>query len=292
MLVLLVLALAPQPDPAMLRRIFEEALARREKQYGAADARTAQAARDLGMFLAREGDAAAAHTALTEAVKIDEAAFGKSAALTLADVAELAAVSTAGQAPALWLRASESAEGAVAVRALMALGNMRAGAGDRTGAAGLYRRAVSRQESATGESSEPVSICLNALAQVVDATESIAMLQRAMAIDRKILGPRHPQTASTEANLAGKLANAGRYDEALAAAAEALSVFGEMLGLDHPRCAIAASILAFVLEQKGDRPRAEKMYRMALQIDEAAYGPKHPQTVADRQALAEFLKGH
>ncbi|HJZ99665.1 MAG TPA: tetratricopeptide repeat protein, partial [Candidatus Solibacter sp.] len=86
MLVLLVVALAPQPDPAMLRRLFEEALARRERQYGMEDARTAQAARDLGMFLAREGDAAGARKPLAEAVNIDETAFGPSGAQTLSDV--------------------------------------------------------------------------------------------------------------------------------------------------------------------------------------------------------------
>jgi hypothetical protein len=93
MLAILVLALSPQPDPAMLRRIFEDALARREKQYGTSDARTAQAARDLGLYLAREGDASGAKTALAEAVKVDEAVFGPAASQTMADVAELAAVS-------------------------------------------------------------------------------------------------------------------------------------------------------------------------------------------------------
>jgi hypothetical protein len=125
---------------------------------------------------------------------------------------------------------------------------------------------------------------------VVDPKEGIALLQRALAIDRSVLGPRHPQTATTETNLAGKLVNAGRWDDGLAAGAEALSIFGETLGYEHPRCAIAASIMAYALEKLGDRGRAEKMYRMAVAIDEAAYGAKHPQTVADQKALREFLR--
>ncbi len=55
---------AGQPDPAMLRRLFEEGLARRRQQYGASDARTARAASDLGLFLRGQGDAAAARPAL------------------------------------------------------------------------------------------------------------------------------------------------------------------------------------------------------------------------------------
>jgi tetratricopeptide (TPR) repeat protein len=276
MLALLVVALSPQPDPAMLRRLFEEALARRERQYGLEDARTAQAARDLGMFLAREGDVVGARKSLGEAVKIDEAAFGIKGAPTLADAAQLASVSTGREAATLWRRASEAEDAGVAVRALMALGN--------------FRKALARQEAATGESSEPVAVILNALAQTVEVTEGIPLLQRALAIDRASLGPRHPQTATTEANLAGQLVHAHRYDEALGAAAESLSIFMDTLGLDHPRCAVAASILAFALEAKGQKARAEKMYRMALEIDEKAYGPKHPQTLKDRQALEEFLK--
>jgi tetratricopeptide (TPR) repeat protein len=164
------------------------------------------------------------------------------------------------------------------------------GAADRAAAAGFYRKALARQEAATGAGSEPVSIVLNALATVVDPKEGIALLQRALAIDRSVLGPRHPQTATTETNLAGKLVNAGRWDDGLAAGAEALSIFLETLGYEHPRCAIAASIMAYALEKLGDRGRAEKMYRMAVAIDEAAYGVKHPQTVADQKALGEFLR--
>lgn len=58
-------ALACQPGTAMLRRVYEEGLARREREYGAADPRTTQAARDPGLFLERAGDAAGARRALT-----------------------------------------------------------------------------------------------------------------------------------------------------------------------------------------------------------------------------------
>jgi tetratricopeptide (TPR) repeat protein len=290
MLVLLVLAFAPQPDPAALRRIFEDALHRRERQYGVTDRRTAQAARDLGMFLAREGDAAAARVALAEALRADEAELGASSTQTLADAAALASVSPPGQAEPLWHRATESADAGVAVSSLAALGGVRAAAGDRAGAAGFYRRALSRQEAASGADSEPVALRLNALALVVDPKDGIPLLQRALAIDRRVLGSRHPQTATTEANLAGLLVHTQRHDEALAAAAEALAVFGETLGMDHPRCAVAASILALALEAKGERARAEKMYRMALEIDRLAYGPKHPQTLKDQRALDDFLR--
>src|ERR1051326_8073689 len=161
----LIALFALQPDPAMLRRIYEEALARREQQYGAKDARTAQAARDLGMFLAREGQAADAHRALTRAVEIDEALHAE---LTLSDVAELAAVSPPDEAEPLWKRSAESKDTPLASRALAALGDLHARAGDRAGAAGFYRRALAKEEAVNGKQSETVALRLNALAHVVE----------------------------------------------------------------------------------------------------------------------------
>lgn len=290
MLPAILAALAMQPDGAVLRRIFEDALARREQQYGAADARTAQAARDLGMFLGRQGDARAARAALLEAVRVDEAAFGPAAAQTLADVAELAAVSPPADTALLWSRAAESADAKTAARALIALGEAQASAGDRPGAAAYYRRALAKQEIATGRDSEPVAVCLNALAPMVEVKDGITLLERSLAIDRRVLGARHPQTATTEANLAGLLVNARRNDEAVRAASDALSIFQETLGPDHPRCAVTAGILAFALESTGQIAQAEKMYRLAVSIDEHAYGAQDPRTTADRHALAEFLR--
>ena len=39
----------------MLGKLYEQALERNKQQYGASDARTLQAARDLGLFLSKHG---------------------------------------------------------------------------------------------------------------------------------------------------------------------------------------------------------------------------------------------
>src|SRR5947207_4668884 len=123
-------ALALQPAPAMLRGLFEQELARRKQESSDFDPRTAQAARDLGMFLSMQGDAASAQHALAEAVRIDEKAFGPMASQTIADVVELASVSPAVQAEPLWRRAAGGPDAAVAARALGNLGQMRANSGE------------------------------------------------------------------------------------------------------------------------------------------------------------------
>jgi tetratricopeptide (TPR) repeat protein len=246
----ILVALALQPDPSMIRRLFEEALARREKQYGSSDPRTAQAARDLGMYLAQQGDAADARVALAKALRIDEDIAGAAAPQTLADVAELAAVSAERDADPLWRRAALSRDAKLASRALAALGDLHARVGDRAGAASFYRRALAREEAASGKESAAVALRLNALAHAVERGEGIALLERALAIERRVLGARHPEAASTEANLAGLLVNARRNDAAIRAGRDAIGIFQETFGRDHPRVAQTASIPAMPTKAK------------------------------------------
>ena len=273
----------------MLRELFEQALMRRKEEYGAADPRTAQAARDLGLFLRSQGDSAGARDALAEAVRIDEKSLGPAAAQTLADVADLAGVSGPGQAEPLWRRAAESPDGEVAARALAVLGQSRETASDSAGAAKLYRQALDREEAA-GPDSARVAVRLNALARVVDLDEAIALLDRAVNISRRRLGPRHPETATLELNLAGSLLKAGHADQAAQLCAGAMSAFEEALGADHPRTAAAATFLGHALRAKGDLGGAERMYRRALAIDEHAEGPRSSRTLTDARTLAGFLR--
>jgi len=240
-------ALALQPPSAMLRQLFEDALTRRKEEYGVSHPRTAQAARDLGLFLRSQGDTAGARDALAEAVRIDEKTLGTAAAQTFADVAELAGVSAPGQAEALWRRAAQSPDAKVAARALAVLGQLREAASDSAGAAKLYRRALVREEVASGRDSARVAVRLNALSRVVDLAQGIALLDRAVDISRRHLGARHPETATLELNLAGLLIKAGHADQAVQPAADAMSIFEDLLGPDHPRTAAAATILRHAL---------------------------------------------
>jgi tetratricopeptide (TPR) repeat protein len=161
---------------------------------------------------------------------------------------------------------------------------------DPAGAVPFYRKALANDETAHGKNAAGVAVRLNALAVLVDEKEGIPMLERALAIDRRLLGERHPETSTAEANLAGLLLNAGRTDRALALARDALAAFLETLGPEHPRVASVSFILASCWRAKGDRVRAERFYRQALAIDERAYGLHHPETLTDVRNLAEFLR--
>lgn len=198
-----------QPDPALLRRLFEECLARYRTEFGAADPRTAQAARDLANFLLTQKDRGGARQALAEALRIDEKAMGESAAQTLEDAGALAAVSPQVQAEPLLRRAAESPDPTVAGPALTSAAAIRMAAGDRAGAAVLLRRAVNQAEAADGKDSPIVAAVLVALSEAVDVQEAIPALQRAVAIEEKTMGAADAQTVRDVSRLAELLRRAG-----------------------------------------------------------------------------------
>jgi tetratricopeptide (TPR) repeat protein len=205
-----------QPDRTMLRQMFEEALKRRTEEFGRNDAHTAQAERDLGMFLERNGDRAAARRALTETLAIDEAVFGKSGPQTLEDAFALAAISPPTLAGPLLRRAAESEDASVAGPALSSLADLRTAAGDRAGAAAYLRRALEKAEVADGKDGAIVALILNALALDVEPKAGVAYLERALAIDRARLGERDPATILTAVSLSKLLRQSGKISEAAA----------------------------------------------------------------------------
>jgi tetratricopeptide (TPR) repeat protein len=274
----------------MLRQLFEEALARRTQEYGTSDPRTAQAARDLALFLRSEDNLPAARDVLTKTVRMDENVLGPKAAQTLADVAELAGVSGQAEAEPLWQRAAESPDAKMSARAEAALGQLRETAGDRAGAATFYRQALVKEEVGSGRDSARVAVRLNALSRVVDLPAGIAHLDRAVDISRRHLGLRHPETATLELNLAVLLLKAGHADQAIQSGTDALAIFDASLGVDDPRTAAAAAVLGHALRAKQDIPGAKRMYRRALDIDELALGPRDARTLIDARTLAGFLR--
>ncbi|MGD0870466.1 MAG: tetratricopeptide repeat protein [Bryobacteraceae bacterium] len=203
-----------QPDTAMLRRLYEEALGRRQREYGSADARTAQAARDLGLFLYSAGDKPGTRRAMADVVRIDENAFGAAAPQTLEDVATLASVSAPAEAEPLLRRAIESPDATVAGPALTSLAELRKATGDRAGAAALFRRALGKAEIVDGKDGPTVALVLNMLALVVEPKEGVLLLSRALEIDKAALGPSHPQTLRDVRKLASFLRETGRTSEA------------------------------------------------------------------------------
>ncbi len=282
------LCAAFQPDAAMLRKLFEDNVARCGKEFGADDPRTAQAARDLGFFLKNAGNNQAAAAAFQRALQIDEKNLGPHAPKTLAGVITLASVSPPREAEVLFRKAltSPGMNSALAAPALAALGDLRFQAKDPAGAAAAWRFALQHAELAQGKESDAVAKILNSLSQVTEPNESVLLLERARDIAQKNFGPNHPETATCEINLANALLKVGRTAGAAQHAQTGLTAFEASLGPRHPRVSIALTTLA---RAQAEKKSAAALYRRAVEIDRQSLGEKDPQTLADTLALKALL---
>ncbi len=118
--------------------------------------------------------------------------------------------------------------------------------------------------------------------------EAAALLDRALAIDEKMLPPN--DTAFAIHLTAQGLARAqlGEFDAAAAHHGRALAIYREALGADHPRVTIAMESLAGVYLMAGRYAEAALHYERLLDRVEAKLGAAHPDVarVLDSYAIA------
>lgn len=135
---------------------------------------------------------------------------------------------------------------------------------------------------------------LNNLAMVHNGTgayeQSKALLERALAIRTKVLGPHHPVVAQSLHNLANAYDSEGAYGEAKVLLERSLVILTEAMGADHPHVANSLNTLANVEESLGDREAAKALHRRALAIWERALGPEHPNVADSLNNLAVVHK--
>jgi tetratricopeptide (TPR) repeat protein len=119
--------------------------------------------------------------------------------------------------------------------------------------------------------------------------EARPLLERALAVREKVLGPKHPDTATSLNNLAASLSDQGDYAGARTLHERALANQEEVLGREHPNTAISLSNLAVVLQAHGDYAGARPLLERALAIREKVLGPEHPDTALTLNNLSTLL---
>jgi tetratricopeptide (TPR) repeat protein len=108
--------------------------------------------------------------------------------------------------------------------------------------------------------------------------ESRPLLEKVLAIRRKVLGDDHPDTAQTW-NLIGFSLNAqGRYVEAEAGYRQALAIRRKALGEEHPDTATSCNNVAYNLHAQGKYAEAVEGLHKALAIRRKVLGEDHPDT--------------
>ena len=112
-------------------------------------------------------------------------------------------------------------------------------------------------------------------------------LQRKVLRARELaLGPEHPSTLTTRANLARWSGEAGDAAGARDQFAALVPAFERVLGPEHPSTLTAVATLARFTGEAGDAARARDQLAMLLPAFERVLGPEHPDTLITRASLA------
>jgi|GEM_PF-2958358 len=102
--------------------------------------------------------------------------------------------------------------------------------------------------------------------------------RQALAIQCKVLGKEHPDTAQSRFALGVDCSGQGRYREAEGYYRQALAIQEKVLGKEHPATVQSLSSLGSDCDAQGRYREAEGYFRQALAIREKGLGKGHPDT--------------
>jgi serine/threonine protein kinase len=117
-----------------------------------------------------------------------------------------------------------------------------------------------------------------------------SLLQRAMQIQQRILGPENPETLKSAHVLANDLDDQGHFAEAEKLHRQTLDTRLRVLGPEDPDTLMSKSRLAVVLTDEGHYPEAEKLNRETLDTRSRVLGLEHTDTLASMDHLAGLLR--
>jgi serine/threonine-protein kinase len=216
--------------------------------------------RELGRVLFKSGDLQGAEGPLQEALRLSQREFG----------------------------AADLESG----RSLWILGQLRHLQGNAGGAIDLYKRALDILETTQAPATE-VARLLDDLAQDYERQQQWVpakqTFERALTIDRDILGNDHPRVASHLQNLAIVAQNMGDLKGAESLYRQAIASKQRAFGDQHPETAAAQGNYALLLEREGRLTEAEPLLRNALDVALKVWGADNFNVGYARVSLAMAL---
>ncbi len=193
------------------------------------------------------------------------------------------------------LRLSQNSFGATSQesgRALWILGKLRHQQGRFGEAKVLYKRALGISESTLAPQSD-VSAILDDLAQIYAREQQWALAkqtyERALDVDRHVLGDDHPRVAMHLHNLAVVAQNMGDLELAETLYRDAIRRKERAYGVGDPQTADAIDNYGLMLQREGRLAEAEPLLRSALAMTLSQYGPNHYKVGYARVSLGILL---
>lgn len=115
------------------------------------------------------------------------------------------------------------------------------------------------------------------------------LLEQAVSIRSRVLGPQNRQTLYSAAALATNLDDAGHLAEAEKSFEQILEAQRRTLGPENPDTLESLNSLAVILDEQSRYQEAEKLYRQLLEIQRRKLGPEHRGTLRTMSNLAVLL---
>ncbi len=123
-----------------------------------------------------------------------------------------------------------------------------------------------------------------------DFQAGLSTIRQALDFSERLLGPDHPNTASSLNNQGLLLQAMGDLVAARPHLERALAIRENVLGSDHPDTARSLNNLGFLLNAVGDLPGARPYFERALAINEKTLGSDHPDTATILNNLGGLLQ--
>jgi len=107
---------------------------------------------------------------------------------------------------------------------------------------------------------------------------------------KRVLGPEHPDTLSSMANLASTFGNKGRWDEAEELFVQVIETFKRALGSEHPSTLNSMWNLAHTYKKHGKDDEAIGLQRQVVAVHQKVLGSEHPYAKQSTEELQEWIK--
>jgi Flp pilus assembly protein TadD len=116
--------------------------------------------------------------------------------------------------------------------------------------------------------------------------EARTQFEGALDLQRRVLGPRNPETLKTLNHIGYIDFLQGKYPEAEALLRQTLETQRRVLGAEHPDTLSSIDALANVYWRQSKYPEAEALYDETLAIQRRVLGPEHPDTLKSMHDMA------
>jgi eukaryotic-like serine/threonine-protein kinase len=116
-----------------------------------------------------------------------------------------------------------------------------------------------------------------------------ALTERALSIQRPLLGERDRTTLETESYLAQLIRAQGHFSEAEKLLQATLGVQRKVLGPNDPDTLASMDRLGYVFSNEARHAEAERLFRQTLNAERRVLGGNNPQTLTTMNELAETL---